>query len=163
MYKNNDAYVVLPTGEWLPLGSNDIHFDVIKRSGFLNDFNEDEPNAYKYFNELGYTDDDEICDKDEEAFDDIEFEYTQRAVAHALKKGVLRIRYFKTGKINRNKNVILIAGDINLITVKIIETAFEKFNAPDNIILSIENIEGKEVFSGTYDNFLEGMKNENKI
>ena len=70
----SDAYIVLPTGEWLPLKDNEMHFDVIKRSGFLNGFWGDEPDSYKFFKELDYADDDKISGKDEEAFDDIEFE-----------------------------------------------------------------------------------------
>jgi len=147
----NNAYIVLPTGEWLHLEYNEMHFDVIKRSGFLNDFKEDEPDAYEYFKKLGYNADDKISNKDEEAFDDIEFEYNQRAVFHALKKGVLRIRYFKAGEISKSEEVILIAGDINRITVDIIETTFKKFYVSNTTTLIIEDCEGKEIFKGKYD------------
>jgi len=149
----SNAYIVLPTGEWLHLEDNEMHFDVIKRSGLLNDFGEDEPDAYKYFKKLGYNDNDKISNEDEEAFDDIEFEYNQRAVFHALKKGALRIRYYKAGDISRTEEVILIAGDINRITVNIIETAFEKFYVSDATTLSVEDCEGKEVFRGKYDEY----------
>jgi tetratricopeptide (TPR) repeat protein len=148
------AFIVTPTGDWLPLGDNDRHFDVIKRFGFLNDFSEDEPDAHAFFKNLGYSDDDEISIEDEEAFDDIEFEYSQRAVFHALKNGVLRIRLFKAGEMNRSGQTILIAGDINRITNNIIETAFIKFAVPNTTTLSIENTKGNEIFKGTYDNFI---------
>jgi hypothetical protein len=147
------AYVVSPTDEWLHLEDNEMHFDVIKRSGFLNDFQENEPNAYEFFKKLGYTDNDIIRAEDEEAFDDIEFKFNQRAVAHALKKGVLRIRYFKEGDINRSGEVILLAGDINRITSNVVETAYKKFNVLNTTTLIIEDCEGNEVFRGTYDNF----------
>jgi len=147
------AFIVTPTGEWLPLRDNEHHFDVIKRYGFLNDFKEDEPNAHDYFKQLGYSDDDEISVEDDDAFDDIKYEYSQRAVFHALKNGVLRIRFFKTGEINRSGQTILIAGKINLITKNIIETAFKYFNVPKTTTLSIENTEGIEIFKGTYDNY----------
>lgn len=147
------AFIVTPAGEWLPLGDNERHFDVIKRFGFLNDFKEDEPNAHEYFKQLGYSDDDEISIEDEEVFDDIEYEYSQRAVFHALKNGILRIRFFKAGEINRNRQTVLIAGAINRITKNIIETAFKRFNVPNTTILCIENTEGNEIFKGTYDNF----------
>jgi len=147
------AYVVLPTGEWLHLEDYEMHFDIIKRSGLLNDFEEDEPDAYEYFKRLGYNDDDKISNKDEEVFDDIEFEYNQRAVFHALKKGALRIRYFNLGEISRNEDVVLIAGDINRITANIIETAFEKFSVSDSTMLSIEDCDGREVFKGKYENY----------
>ncbi|MCL2187074.1 MAG: hypothetical protein FWB86_14680, partial [Treponema sp.] len=147
------AYIVLPTGEWLHLENNEMHYDVIKRSGFLDDFNEEEPDAYKYYHNLGYTDNDKISDKDEEAFEGIEFDYNQRAVAHALKKGVLRIRYYKAGDINRNRDVILINGEVNRITAYIIETSFEKFKVPNTTMLSIEDCDGKEIFKGTYDRY----------
>ena len=147
------AYVVLPTGEWLHLEENEMHFDIIKRYGFLNDFEENEPNAYDFFKELGYTDDDEINDEDENTFDDIEFKYKQNAVKHALKKGVLRIRYYKEGDITRGEKIILFNGDINRITSKIIETAFKKFNVLNTTTLIIEDCEFNEVFKGSYDNY----------
>jgi hypothetical protein len=147
------AYVVSPTGEWLHLEDNEMYFDVIKRSGFLNDFQENEPNAYEFFKKLGYTDDDIIKVEDEEAFDNIEFKFNQRAVIHALKKGVLRIRYFKEGDINRSGEVILLAGDINRITSNVIETAFKKFNVLNTTTLIIEDCEANEIFKGTYDNY----------
>ena len=145
------AFVVTSAGEWLPLGDNESHFDVIKRSGFLNNFKEDEPNAHEYFKQLGYSDDDEISIEDEEAFDDIEYEYSQRAVFYALKNGILRIRFFKAGEINRSGQTVLIAGDINRITKNIIETAFKYFDVPKTTALSIENTEGTEIFNGTID------------
>jgi len=43
------AFIVTPAGEWLPLGDNKRHFDVIKHLGFLNNFKEDEPNVHEYF------------------------------------------------------------------------------------------------------------------
>jgi len=147
------AFVVTPAGEWMPLRENERHFDVIKRLGFLNDFKEGKTNAYEYFKQLGYSDDDEISIEDEEAFDDIEYEYSQRAVFHALKNGILRIRFFKAGEINRGEQTILIAGDINRITKNIIETAFKCFDVPKTTTLSIENTEGNEIFRGTYDNY----------
>ncbi|MCL2247316.1 MAG: hypothetical protein FWC10_09455 [Lentimicrobiaceae bacterium] len=147
------AYVVLPSGEWLHLEDDEMHYDVIKRSGFLDDFKEDEPNAYEYYKNLGYAENDEISDEDMESFDDIEFEYNLRAVNHALKKGVLRIRYFKTGEISRNKDVILINGDLNRISAYIIETTFKKFNVPNTTLLSIEDNDGNEIFNGTYDKY----------
>jgi hypothetical protein len=147
------AYVVSPTGEWLHLEDNEMHFDVIKRSGFLNDFQESEPNAYEFFSKLGYTNNDIIKMDDEEAFDDIEFKFKQHAVAHALKKGVLRIRYFKEGDINRNGEVVLLAGDINRITTNVVETAFKKFNVLNTTTIIIEDYEGNEMFKGTYDNY----------
>jgi hypothetical protein len=152
----SNAYIVLPTGEWLSLCDSEMHYDVIKRSGFLDDFKETETDAYCFFKELGYADDDKISDEDEDAFDDIKFEYTQRAVAHALKKGVLRIRCYNAGEIIRSGKIILLAGDINRITETIIETAFVKFNVPNSTILSIENCEGKEIFKGTYSAYRKG-------
>jgi len=147
----NNAYVVLPTGKWLHLEDNEMHFDVIKRSGLLNDFGDDEPDAYEYFRKLSYNDDGKISTKDEEAFDDIEFEYNQRAVFHALKKGALRIRYYKAGEISRSEEVVLIAGDNNRITADIIKTTFQKFNVPETTTLIIEDCEGKEIFKGKYE------------
>jgi hypothetical protein len=147
------AFIVTPEGEWLPLEDNERHFDVIKRSGFLKDFKEEKPNAHEYFKQLGYSDDDEINIEDEDAFDDIEYEYSQRAVYHALKNGVLRIRFFKDGEINRSGKTVLIAGDINRIAKNIVETAFKYFNVPKTTKLSIENTEGSEIFNGTWENF----------
>jgi len=147
------AYVVLPTGEWLHLEDNEMHFDVIKRVGLLDDFKENEPNAYEFYKNLGYSDNEEISDDDEEAFDDIEFEFKQRAVAHALKKGVLRIRYYMEGESSRSGNVILLAGDIKRITSNIIETALKKFNSLNSTILNIEDCEGNEIFRGKYEKY----------
>jgi hypothetical protein len=157
------AFIVTPAGEWLPLGDNERHFDVIKRFGFLDDFEEDEPKLHEYYKQLGYSDDDEISIEDEEAFDDIEFEYSQRAIFHALKNGILRIRFFKAGDINRSGKTVLIAGDINRITKNIIETAFKYFDVPKTTTLSIENTEGNEIFKGTYDNYetFKGLITEN--
>ena len=89
----------------------------------------------------------------EDAFDGIEYEYSQRAVFHALKNGILRIRFFRAGEINRSGQTILITGDINRITKNIIETAFKKFDVPNTTTLNIENTEGDEVFKGTYDKY----------
>ena len=89
----------------------------------------------------------------EDAFDGIEYEYSQRAVFHALRNGVLRVRLFNAGGINRSGQTVLIAGDINHITKNIIETAFEKFDVPKTTVLSIENTEGREIFKGAVDDF----------
>jgi hypothetical protein len=147
------AYVVSPTGEWLHLEDEEMHFDVIKRSGFLNDFQENEPNAYEFFKKLGYTDNDTIKVEDLEAFEDIKFEFKQRAVSHALKKGALRIRHFKKGDMDRSGEVILLAGNINRITSDVVETAFKKFKVLDTTTLTIEDDNGNEVFKGTYDKY----------